>query len=51
MREFDPALSDADLEKIAAGIDWNLNSGKHLDPKGDALENWDEPVTVFEVPA
>jgi hypothetical protein len=51
MRTFDPALSDKELEQIAAGIDDNLRAGARLNPHGTALENWDEPVTIFEVPA
>jgi hypothetical protein len=51
MRTFDPALRDKDLEQIAAGIDDNLRVGARLNPHGTTLKNWDEPVTIFEVPA
>jgi hypothetical protein len=51
MRTFDTALSDKELEQIAAGIDDNLRVGARLNPHGTTLKNWDEPVTVFEVPA
>lgn len=49
MRRFDSALSDKELEEIAAGIDGNLKAGEAVNPHGTALKNWDEPVTVFEV--
>jgi hypothetical protein len=49
MRTFDPALTDRDIETIAAGIDGNLKVGKAINRKGRALKNWDEPVTRFEV--
>jgi hypothetical protein len=49
MRQFDPQLSDKDLETIAGGIEDNLKIGARVNPKGKALKNWDEPVTVFEV--
>lgn len=49
MRQFDPKLSDKDLETIAGGIEDNLKTGARVNPKGRALKNWDEPVTVFEV--
>lgn len=51
MRAFDPNLSDKQLDEIAAGIDGNLRIGNYVNPHGTALKNWDEPVTVFEVPA
>jgi hypothetical protein len=51
MRKFDSALSDKELEQIAEGIDYNLRLGARVNRDGDALKNWDEPVTVFEVPA
>jgi len=51
MRTFDPALSDKEVEDIAAGIDDNLRVGARLNPHGTTLKNWDEPVTIFEVPA
>lgn len=50
MREFDPALTDKQIEQIAAGIEDTLATGKRVNPKGKALRNWDEPVTVFEAP-
>lgn len=51
MRKFDPALSDKEIEEIAAGIDGNLKVGAGVNPHGTALKNWDEPVTIFEVQA
>ncbi len=51
MRKFDSALTDGEVETIAAGIDENLRAGERVNPHGTALKNWDEPVTVFEVPA
>jgi hypothetical protein len=51
MRKFDAALSDKQIEQIAEGIDYNLRLGNGVNRKGEALKNWDEPVTVFEVPA
>lgn len=51
MRKFDPALSDKELEDIAAGIDGNLKAGASVNPHGTALKNWDEPVAIFEVQA
>ena len=51
MRQFDPALTDKQLEDIASGIDYNLRVGNRVNPHGTALKNWDEPVTVFEVRA
>jgi hypothetical protein len=51
MRKFDPSLSDKQIEDIAAGIDGNLKIGNAVNRKGQALKNWDEPVTVFEVPS
>ena len=50
MREFDPSLSDKELDTIAAGIDGNLEVGPAINRKGRVLKNWDEPVTTFEVP-
>jgi hypothetical protein len=50
MRDFDPALSDKELDTIASGIEDNLKLGSQVNPKGRALKNWDEPVTLFEVP-
>jgi hypothetical protein len=51
MRRFDPSLTDKDLEEIAAGIDDNFRVGNRVNPHGTFLKNWDEPVTIFEVPA
>lgn len=51
MRTFDPSLTDKELDEIADGIDGNLRVGARLNPHGTTLKNWDEPVTVFEVPA
>lgn len=50
MRQFDPNLSDKEIESIAGGIEDNLKIGARVNPKGKSLKNWDEPVTVFEVP-
>lgn len=49
MRTFDPALSDKEVEDIAAGIDGNLKVGDGVNKHGTVLKNWDEPVTIFEV--
>ncbi len=51
MRKFDSALTDKQIEEIARGIDYNLRAGSGVNPHGTALKNWDEPVTVFEVPS
>jgi hypothetical protein len=51
MRAFDPRLSAEDLDAIARGIDGNLGIGKAVNPKGEALQNWDEPATTFGVPS
>lgn len=51
MRRFDSALSDKELEEIAAGIEGNLKVGDKINQHGTALKNWDEPVTIFEVEA
>lgn len=50
MRDFDSQLTDKQIETIAAGIDDNLKVGKQVNPKGRAIKNGDEPVTIFEVP-
>lgn len=50
MRVFDPALTDAQIETIAEGIEDNFKTGSRVNPKGKALGNGDEPVTIFEVP-
>lgn len=49
MRQFDPSLTEAEIQQIAQGIDQNVRTGQHVNPKGDVLKNWDEPVTLFEV--
>ena len=49
MRAFDPALTDAQIDSIAQGIEDNLSAGSRINPKGKALSNSDEPVTIFEV--
>lgn len=51
MRKFDSDLTDKEVEEIAAGIDDNFRVGNRVNQHGTALKNWDEPVTVFEVPA
>jgi hypothetical protein len=51
MRSFDSALTDKEVEEIADGIDYNLRVGNRVNPHGTELKNWDEPVTIFEVPA
>ena len=48
MRKFDAQLTDADVEKIAQGIDGNLKLGASMNPKGRMLRNWNEPATAFE---
>jgi hypothetical protein len=49
MRRFDPALTDAEVEGIARGIDQNA-SGAVLNPhRATALRNADEPVLRFSV--
>jgi hypothetical protein len=50
MRAFDPALSEKELTDIARGVDDNLRLGLRVNPKGRALNKWDEPVAVFDVP-
>lgn len=49
-RTFDATLSDAEIEKIARGIDNKRAAGARLNPKGALLKNGDEPVTHFSVP-
>lgn len=51
MRTFDAQLSDAQLEKIARGIDGLADEGRQLNPRGTRLKNGDEPVTRFGVEA
>jgi hypothetical protein len=48
MRAFDSHLSDADLDKIAQGIDGNLKLGAAINRGGKSLKNWDEPAAAFE---
>jgi hypothetical protein len=48
MRRFDAGLSDAELDKIAHGIDDNLKAARALNPKGRPLRNSDEPVLTFD---
>ncbi|MGD1065535.1 MAG: hypothetical protein ABR975_01820 [Vulcanimicrobiaceae bacterium] len=49
MRRFDPALTDAEIDTIARGIDQNP-SGAVLNPhRATALRNADEPVLHFSV--
>jgi hypothetical protein len=50
-RQFDSALTDKEIDEIAQGIDYNLRVGRAVNPHGTTLKNWDEPVTVFEVPS
>ncbi|GAC1573452.1 MAG: hypothetical protein NVS3B7_04780 [Candidatus Elarobacter sp.] len=48
MRPYDAALSDADLQTIAVGIDGTRRAAVRLNPrKGTTLKNGDEPVTRF----
>jgi hypothetical protein len=47
MRRFDPALTDADIVAIAAGIDANRDAAGVLDPKKKRLANADEPALHF----
>jgi hypothetical protein len=49
MRAFDPALTDAEIETIAAGIETNWKLGDTIDLKGGALRNSDEPSPPFSV--
>jgi len=49
-RAFDGALTDADVETIARGIDRKRAAGSILNPKGALLKNADEPITRFTVP-
>lgn len=47
MRRFDPALDDAQVSTIAAGIDGATKEGATLRGKHNPLHNGDEPVTTF----
>jgi hypothetical protein len=49
MRAFDPKLTDAEIESIAAGVEANWKLGKTVNHKGDALKNSDEPIPSFSV--
>jgi FtsP/CotA-like multicopper oxidase with cupredoxin domain len=49
MRAFDSALSEAELNEIAAGVETNWGFGKTINPHGTALKNSDEPVPSFAV--
>src|ERR1700684_504886 len=50
MRRLDPALTDADLDTIARGIDDNRRGAARLNPhRATGLRNGDEPVTRFSV--
>lgn len=51
MRKFDSSLTEKQTEEIATGIDYNLRVGERVDPHGTELKNWNEPATIFEVPA
>jgi len=46
----DAALSDADIETIARGVDNKRGAGSRLNPKGALLKNADEPIPRFTVP-
>lgn len=48
-RRYAPWLTAKDVESIAQQIDYNLRIGAEVNPKGEALKNWDEPATVFAV--
>lgn len=49
MRQFDSALSDAELQTISQVIDANNDAAKSLNPKKKRLKNGDAPVVVFAV--
>ena len=49
MRRFDPQLTDAQVEKIAEGIEQGYSFGSSLNPHGTFLQNGDAPVPQFEV--
>jgi hypothetical protein len=50
MRRFDPALTPAECDTIARGIDANLDTAAQLNPKKKRLKNSDEPDVRFAVP-
>ncbi|MHB8146748.1 MAG: hypothetical protein ACYDGM_05710 [Vulcanimicrobiaceae bacterium] len=49
MRAFDPHLDDAQIERIAGGIQEGLGLGSALNPNGTKLKNSDAPTPEFEV--
>ena len=49
MRAFDPKLSDAEIDAIAAGVDGNWKLGSTVNARGEALKNSDEPSPAFSV--
>ncbi len=49
MRAFDPALTDAQLDGIARGIDEARSHGAELSPKKKRLANAVEPLTAVRV--
>lgn len=48
--QFDPGLSDAQLQTIAKAIDANNDAAKALNPKKKPLRNGDAPAVRFAVP-
>jgi hypothetical protein len=50
MRDFDPLLSDADIDLIAARIDEQRAYGRTLSPKKKRLANAVEPLTAVRAP-
>lgn len=51
MRAFDPHLDEAQLARIADGIQEGLGLGGALNPKGTKLKNGDAPTPEFRVGA
>jgi len=51
MRAFDPHLDDAQLARIADGIQEGFGLGGVLNPKGTKLKNGDAPTPEFRVGA
>jgi len=51
MRAFDPHLDDAQLARIADGIQEGFGFGGVLNPKGKKLKNGDAPTPEFKVGA